>query len=463
MSSDDLHAHLQAQASEGTLVDTGSITLNAVKAREKLSKFSFPEPGLWVVKLVQAAVACGASEIRFEFHRQKVKVRFGNAAGWQADQIMALLTSGQFSSDRALMHLQAGLSAATCAENEALAWSCGGKTVRLLPDSTEVEEDDNTDHVHITAFRVHRRMSLTERFTSPIRHQFHQTAHEYKALVDRAVFSPVPVFLDNYDLPRRYARNYTELPKIKGYDSEKGDGLGKVFAVRALHDVPDRKELRYPIVERDWLSGPGPGETDKKFETQWWKPEDRPAQAVMSLIHCQQRESEVLYVLDGALLQYEQLFIMDATDFSRRLSSILEADEEQFLLSIVVEVKPDDVDLSHFQARVQKLGPVLLHAVPALIEMLESLRNWCELNWSFSPLPKVQARLKDYSVADIALVGLGVAIIPVVLGLCGVILVLSPLAYIFDGSKSRAEKFRSTIGPVLNGLRALDRERADYF
>ena len=42
-----LEDHLRAQAAEGTLIDTGSITLNTVKAWEKLSKFSFPEPGLW--------------------------------------------------------------------------------------------------------------------------------------------------------------------------------------------------------------------------------------------------------------------------------------------------------------------------------------------------------------------------------------------------------------------------------
>ncbi|MCA9779377.1 MAG: hypothetical protein KC800_21770 [Candidatus Eremiobacteraeota bacterium] len=444
------------------MIDTGSITLNTVKAREKLSKFSFPEPGLWVVKILQAAVACGAPEIRFEFLRRKVNIRFANAAGWNADQILNLLTSGQLSSDRALMHLQVGLSGATCAQSEAVAWSCGGKTVRLLPDSAEAVEDDNLDDVVVTAHRVYRGMSLAKRFTSPIRHQFHQTAHEYKALVDRVTVSPIPVFLDSFPLPRRYARNDSELPKIKGYDSEKSTG-GKLLAVRALHDIPERKELRYPIVDRIWLSGPEPGIGETDFQTQWWKPEERSTQAVLSLFTAFQKESEVLYVLDGARLTEFQLFELEDTDYSRRLRHILEEGEERFNLSLVLEVSPEQVDLSHFQVRTESLMPVLMQVVPALVGMMESVHNWCVLKWKFGALPTVQAKLKDYSLADFTLLGLGIAMIPLLLGLVGLVVVLSPLAYFFDPEKTLSTDLRARLDPALEKLRDLENDQADYF
>jgi len=348
-----------------------------------------------------------------------------------------------------------GLSGATCTQSEAVAWSCGGKTVRLLPDSAEAAEDDNLEDVIVTAHRVYRRMSLTSRFTSPIRHQFHQTAYEYKALVDRTTVSPVPVYLDSYPLPRRYARSDTELPKIKGYDSEKSTG-GKLLAVRALYDIPGRKELPYPIVERVWHPGSDPGEAETDFKTQWWKPEERPAQAVLSFHTAFQKESEVLFVLDGARLAEFQLFDLENTDFSRSLRTILEDGEERFNLSLVLEVSPELVDLSHFQIRTESLMPVLRQAVPALVEILDSVRNWCGLNWKFGPLPTVQTRLKDYSLADFTLVGVGVAMIPLLLGLVGLFVVLSPLAYFWDPDKALSKDLLERVHPAISKLRQLE-------
>jgi len=68
----------------------------------------------------------------------------------------------------------------------------------------------------------------------------------------------------------------------------------------------------------------------------------------------------------------------------------------------------------------------------------------------------VQTRLKDYSLADFTLVGVGVAMIPLLLGLVGLFVVLSPLAYFWDPDKALSKDLLERVHPAISKLRQLE-------
>ena len=81
---DPIDQHLENAYAAGRFVESGTISIDAQKALEKFGRFGLAQPGFWVLKIVQAAVACGAPEIDFKFLRKKVVITFENTMAWQA-------------------------------------------------------------------------------------------------------------------------------------------------------------------------------------------------------------------------------------------------------------------------------------------------------------------------------------------------------------------------------------------
>jgi hypothetical protein len=178
---------------------------------EKLSRFALPDPDLWVVKLVQAAVVAGAPEIVFRLERRRVVVEFANQAGWSAAQILTDLMEGRSGSDSGLRHLQAGLLAAAMGLSQEICWSSAGQQVRLSADGVRCEAVEPTPQ-----FRVVTNRTLPGKkpglLTTPLRYLWHQTAGEYKALVERCRCCPIAVVVDGLRLRPSYRVTYMQLP-----------------------------------------------------------------------------------------------------------------------------------------------------------------------------------------------------------------------------------------------------------
>lgn len=68
----ELELLLQAYGGQGEYDSSGSFTVDPDKLREKLSRFLLPEPHAYILKLVQWAVAAGASRIKAEVGRRQV-------------------------------------------------------------------------------------------------------------------------------------------------------------------------------------------------------------------------------------------------------------------------------------------------------------------------------------------------------------------------------------------------------
>ena len=199
-----LDALLQEQREGGVYLDSASFTLDSLRARQKLAQYQLPEAGLWLVKLVQAAVAAGAPEVRITFGRSQVKVSF--ACQVEADRLLQLVLSGSIPSQRVLWHLVTGIRASAGEATSQVAWSVGGQ--RVVVDSQGFRQTPDPSGVllfELVASHPQRTRSLSKTLATSVSHLLRQVADEYEAVASRCFVCPIPVFLDGRPLERGYS------------------------------------------------------------------------------------------------------------------------------------------------------------------------------------------------------------------------------------------------------------------
>lgn len=124
-----LETYLTQAASAGTWDTPGTFTINLSKAKQKFREFGLQSPGMWVVKIVQAAVDAGASEIHFTFQRRKIEAWFEGPKDWSAQDFLQFQMGNHNRQARAKANFHAGLAAATNGEQRSLRWGCGSSCV----------------------------------------------------------------------------------------------------------------------------------------------------------------------------------------------------------------------------------------------------------------------------------------------------------------------------------------------
>lgn len=421
-----LESFLRGEASLGRQVDRGRFRLDPAQALEKLSKFALPEPGLWVVKLVQAAVACGADEIAFTFLRRQVKVDFLNAQNWQADQLLTALMSGVPPQEEpAQRHFVTAILGAAVGFTQKVSWSCGQTFVRVTADGPAVEANTRSaERVLISATRPWKPKVKAPTFSSPMRYLLRQTAHEFMALVKHCRTSPIAVTCDTFKVPRSYECQTTELPQSADYDSERSDGQKKVLASFPVEALDPAATLVYPIDEQQ-LSDPE--QPQEKFQTLRLPPQGERVGAVCCLYLCRQRKSRINFVLDGVLLESCELFLSS----NHPLPSLLHGprDQDDLVLDVYLPVTWQDLDLTQFGVREKTaLRDLILEALSLrLREVLIHQRQYCDRPWDLSAAPAA-AKL-PWSLGEVLITGVLTPFIPHFLVLGGVYLCALPFVY----------------------------------
>ena len=71
----------------------GVFTLASSKAADKMGRYLLPEPEMWVLKVVQAAVRAKAAQLDFKFGRNKTTVRIGGGEAWSLSDLKDCLES----------------------------------------------------------------------------------------------------------------------------------------------------------------------------------------------------------------------------------------------------------------------------------------------------------------------------------------------------------------------------------
>ena len=410
----ELEQYLESAAAQGFFQDEGNFRIQAEKALEKLSRFALPGPGLWVLKMVQAAVRLGVGQIDFTFQRRQVVVTFENRRNWDAEALLAQLLSAKLPDEPACRHLFAGILGAALGFTQEIEWSCGKSRVVVGKNGPVVTSQNDLCEFKLTARRPSRPAITSGLLTSPIRYLLRQTVQEYKALIDQTTVAPITVRIDQRLLVASYQTDINQLPSKPGYDSDKSSGRLVMLAQIPLSGL-QRPCLAYPIDETPLTTLDQPADT---FETLRLEPEPlQPVQGVVCLYSCLQRESRLNLVMDGVCLQrnllYEDSQLME-------LKFALEDGKDDFVLDIYLEVSFQELDISHFSVRTRSFSQAVMLGVPKLRQVLSTLRGQCRLRWEMSKKPPAREGSNLLSVSDIAGAGFLSLFIPHAVVLAGV-------------------------------------------
>lgn len=369
---EDLEAFLQSRRNEGSRQDTASFTLDQLKAREKLADFQLGDSGLWIVKMVQAAVASGAPRIDIAFARRKVTVRFAPTTPWSADEILQAVMSGALPSERALSHLVTGIRSCAANIGESVTWRAGGVEVSLFPTECKVREvpQSGIDFV-LEAGRPPRGVPWRSLLVVPLEQVIRQTLEEWMALHRRCWLCPIPVFVDGQSL----LTGYDVVPRV-GHHTGVPRRATKLHICLG-HTTLSQPEFRpsipsslLPVVTEQPLVNPKVGLAGTFL---CWTPARERVTGFLSLHASGAVVPSVEFYLDGAVVE------------SRLISQLVEASRKQSLLTrgiaaprFLFPVEFSEVDLGGFAVREldhEELFFANRDAAIELVEMVEDYRS----------------------------------------------------------------------------------------
>lgn len=418
---DSVESYLDKHAGDGTLEQSAaSFTVHLSKAREKMSKFALDDPGLWVVKLAQAAVACGAPDVRFTFEHRAVTVKFANKGHWRADHILSGLAAVELPAEAALFHWTIGLLSVANRPHSVLVWSCGGQEVTLSKETSALESVPDDQLVRLT---VHRGRSATtgpDFWTTPIRYHFKDTGHEFKALVDRCPCSPIPVYVDNYRLHRGYLTKSNEQKLVR---TKRGDinpsVRGTTLAVIPI-SCSSGRGLGYPINENEEFELLPQLKETLKERGVGALPASGEIGAVLSLHTFNPDSARLHFVCDGALVE-ERPWPPGSPLISGLATSAF-----KWRADIHIAVDHRQLDLSQFRVRdgasVEKLDLELCGTVASV---MDGLAEVCPLGWKLPTPTRPAGSIYNTTLNEVVFAG---AALPFL----GVFALIMPVSIVVD-------------------------------
>lgn len=331
----------------GPAESSGAFTIDAQGALAKLSGHQLGDPAMWLVKMVQAAVAGGAPSIQIELSGQEVEVRFLASDRLKADHILDMMTTGQLPSSRWQRHLLVALRAAYGQKPSLMAWSApGGGSIKLAGKQFERGEQSDPN---LYSFLVRQSVSWSGRWLGRL--------DEYELLCRRCWLCPVPLLVNGK------RTNTTFPPRLP----PRGDNLYLATATLAVGD-PFEADLSPPGGQRvaPHLFLHKTPSLDECFL--YRGPEQPGRQSVRGLVTLDTHatnKAELVYLQDGALLDPIPLPVRPSR---LSLRVYLSGNQHKTDLS---EMKLVDVSLPTVWA---ELRPRLLELARETLEHLPSLR-----------------------------------------------------------------------------------------
>ncbi len=183
----DLDKLLQQEAGVGRLDSSGQFSVDLQKMRVKLSQYQLAEPGFYVLKLIQAAIASGSEKVDVALKSGRVEVHFDQAPALSG-VLEALALRG---AARGARHLAVGLNAAMNVA-DMVEWTAGERTLRLTKTDTEVVEAAGPPGVIVK--KTKRLLALPA-----------STRSERDAVIRRCAWAPVDVELEGMTLEGQLA------------------------------------------------------------------------------------------------------------------------------------------------------------------------------------------------------------------------------------------------------------------
>jgi hypothetical protein len=388
---------------EGRFFDTAEFTLNTLKAREKLAQYQLADSGFWLLKLVQAAVAAGASSVRIGFERNKVLVRFGNTRKWKADEVLREVLAGTTPADPALAHLVTGLRASGATTTETVKWRCGDASVYLGDEGSQVMPQESTSLFELEATRPSRSRSLLGSLTTPLAHLVKQTVEEYEAVLSRCWVCPIPILLDGRELARGYFapgagrtdRSYTTR-SARWYAG--ANSVNACLALRPLELPPSRPEMSYqqpePFAQSDEVYKLNRPLFKNGLFLNWGQQQDV-CQAVLAVMYTTSAKAQAEFVHDGVIIK--SMAFSDWTPVKSAALNLARSIVPGIGFRLFFAVERKDLDLSEFELRELSLEELLAKVLPATIEVLKAVQD-CMSKVLYIPAEKKAAKNISYGL-----------------------------------------------------------------
>jgi hypothetical protein len=180
--------------------ERSEFTIDPAKAFERLNQQHSVEPGLWAVKWVQGAVAAKASEIHFNFTRQRVQVGCYGPLDVDAKALMEMVLGGRIPGDTAQRHWVTALRGLGAGQVGwlSLTTHCGHeRTVVVLKDGRlEINQDQRSNTAPLF-------LAFAPAKSTPIWRSGAAWSDERDALASRLQFCSMPVLVDKKGVSRR--------------------------------------------------------------------------------------------------------------------------------------------------------------------------------------------------------------------------------------------------------------------
>ena len=358
----------KAQAS-GQFESTSDFTINTLKARHKLAASQLPQEGLWLVKLIQAAVSCGAKKTEIQFGKREVQFHFEvEDWAWEPRKLLHDLLSGVLPSDTTLFHLFAGLRNSLFEDTVRAEWRIATREklfrARFDECGTEVKEEPNqgTDGFWLTTSRPPRWPGFKKAAHTPVKHLVRRTADEFMAVQSYCWGCPVPLLLDGRPLEARYVPS---LALDEERYIQRGMAAGHLSSYKVRPVLLVKRELPgYPTFSIPWDEDDG-SRTEVDYQghrlrlkkrtyfgqtwLDWPAPQSDGIGAYLLLVFGGQLESRIEFVCDGVVVSHEQL--PWSSGKTTLLGTELPVNQFKVTVKVLLPVSARDLDLSHFNVR----------------------------------------------------------------------------------------------------------------
>lgn len=380
--STDLNSFLSLLQSSGTLDSTDSFTIDSLKAGRKIASNQLPQDGLWLAKLVQAAVACRARKIDIKFGRREVRFQFeADHWPWVPRKILEELLSGVLPTEPTLFHLYAGLRNSLFEDTVEAEWtiSTGERLFKASFDSAGTKMLEETSGrppgFRLVTSRPPRWPGFKRAAFSPVGQLIKRTADEFMVLHNYCWSCPVPLYIDGRPLEKRYVPG-PSLREENFFDrAAAGSHLSSAYKVRPVILVKRALEGKTPL-ELLWEDDQGTFEEVEAegeslhlkkhvyFGQTWidWPLRDKKAGGYLLLLFGAQVTSRIEFLCDGVIVDSHPL--PWASKNIKVFGKEVPVNQFKVGVRVLLPVNSSQLDLSHFRVRnleeiVEKWQPIL--------------------------------------------------------------------------------------------------------
>lgn len=208
-----------ADQATGEHHSSGTFSISTAAARRKLESFQLASPGLYALKIVQAACSLGASEIRVVIESDRVTIGFhGPSSQLLLNPLMAGLDSPQSLKEPSQRHLAVGMVSALVYPGAKVRFSTLTAEVGWTLTLSSIGED-----TEVTA-EMEPLPSLQPREGSEAAYLFELSCDrrlarrvgEHQLIYERCAFAPVKILVDGRPIEKGWGSSPPGAPKWRG-------------------------------------------------------------------------------------------------------------------------------------------------------------------------------------------------------------------------------------------------------